>query len=88
MLTLLNVNVIVKIIVTCITFIIVKNNDIYMIINKNLKTNTSDIFCTLIVSLLEAFTINIRLNIEFIKKLPLQIKFSSELPENNMIFVI
>ena len=88
MLTLLNVNVIVKIIVTCITFIIVKNNDIYMIINKNLKTNTSDIFCTLIVSLLEAFTINISLNIEFIKKLPLQIKFSSELPENNMIFVI
>ena len=88
MLTLLNVNVIVKIIVTCITFIIVKNNDIYMIINKNLKTNTSDIFCTLIVSLLEAFTINISLNIEFIKKLPLQIKFSSELPENNMIIVI
>ena len=88
MLKLLNVNVIVRIIVTCITFIIVKNNDIYMIINKNLKTNTSDIFCTLIVSLLEAFTINIRLNIEFIKKLPLQIKFSSELPENNMIFVI
>lgn len=88
MLKLLNVNVIVKIIVTCITFIIVKNNDIYMIINKNLKTNTSDIFCTLIVSLLEAFTINISLNIEFIKKLPLQIKFSSELPENNMIFVI
>ena len=88
MLKLLNVNVIVRIIVTCITFIIVKNNDIYMIINKNLKTNTSDIFCTLIVSLLEAFTINISLNIEFIKKLPLQIKFSSELPENNMIFVI
>ena len=88
MLKLLNVNVIVKIIVTCITFIIVKNNDIYMIINKNLKTNTSDIFCTLIVSLLEAFTINISLNIEFIKKLPLQIKFSSELPENNMIIVI
>ena len=88
MLTLLNVNVIVKIIVTCITFIIVNKNDINMIINKNLKTNTSDIFCTLIVSLLEAFTINISLNIEFIKKLPLQIKFSSELPENNMIFVI
>ena len=88
MLKLLNVNVIVRIIVTCITFIIVKNNDIYMIINKNLKTNTSDIFCTLIVSLLEAFTINISLNIEFIKKLPLQIKFSSELPENNMIIVI
>ena len=88
MLTLLNVNVIVKIIVTCITFIIVNKNDINMIINKNLKTNTSDIFCTLIVSLLEAFTINISLNIEFIKKLPLQIKFSSELPENNMIIVI
>ena len=46
MLTLLNVNVIVKIIVTCITFIIVNKNDINMIINKNLKTNTSDIFCT------------------------------------------